>query len=90
MDEEEKYFPPIVYQHFTQKQEEAILEASGAMASLVCLATPADRWRALRLQKMGSASHAHVELPFVLMSMDVWATPSVKDEFMAKLSVAAK
>jgi hypothetical protein len=89
MDEEEKYFPPIVYQHFTQKQEEAILEASGAMASLVCLATP-DRWRALRLQKMGSASHAHVELPFVLMSMDVWATPSVKDEFMAKLSVAAK
>ena len=26
MDEEEKFFPPIIHQHFTQKQEDAIVE----------------------------------------------------------------
>lgn len=66
MDEEERHLPGIVAMHFTQKQEQAVLE------------------------KMGSASTAHIELPMVCFGMDVWASPAIKDAFLAQLSAPAR
>ena len=41
-------------------------------------------------QKMGSAGSAHIELPMVVLGMDVWATPTIKDAFIAQLSAPAR
>lgn len=42
------------------------------------------------LEKMGSASAAHVELPMIVAAMEVWATPSIRDAFLAQLSGPAR
>lgn len=66
MDEEERHLPPLVAAHFTEKQEQAVLE------------------------RMGSTSTAHIELPLICFGMDVWASPSIKDAFLAQLSGPAR
>ncbi|EKU22306.1 hypothetical protein NGA_0486800 [Nannochloropsis gaditana CCMP526] len=39
---------------------------------------------------MSSASAAHLELPMVLLAMDVWGSPETKAAFLKKLSRAAR
>lgn len=42
------------------------------------------------LEQMSSASAAHLELPMVLLAMDVWGSPDTKAAFLKKLSRAAR
>lgn len=43
------------------------------------------------LQRMGSTSHAHIELPMIVFGMDVWApSTSIRDAFLQKLSAPAR
>lgn len=66
MDEEEAFFPPVICRHFSEKEEEKVLE------------------------QMSSASAAHLEIPMVLLAMDVWGTPEIREDFLKKLSRAAR
>jgi hypothetical protein len=43
-----------------------------------------------RAQKMGSVHTAHIELPMVLMGIDNWGGPAIKEEFLQRLSKIAK
>lgn len=66
LNEEEAFFPKVVYHNYSEKEEEAILAS------------------------MSSAGAAHLELPMIVLAMDVWGTPELKEEFLKKLGVAVR